>query len=755
MANIKNYIENIRSAIFGKEVRGSLADGLDAINKETENTTSRQRHLEDTFDQLIINEGNSNAEIVDARVGENGSSFKKLGDRLDSFDSHLAEKAKEKDLDIERKRIDNIIALPPNEDNAETADIRIAVDGTKYSSAGVSVREQFKEVNRVKVEFSKNLFDINKIKKDHYINQETGQLIAYKGWDTFEFNIPNDGVERYGLYVYENNAWNEYNKCFIGFFNGSIFAGGYSNKKLSEAENRKNVNKIVVSVESNYFKKYTIIGKTDDFNNIVSLSDYKNYNDLKNDNKAFPVIKKENIKFYNPYVFTSWNKNCYFKFDKLSFSLNNSNYEILWSDLIANFPSLVTSTMTSRVRNTLQLKENKSLILDLINLKIDIVDSVRENHVLLLAYKWEEDIVNGLLFNSYQAVISKNTGKMVQEFIPSNILEQIDAKSELLSKSLDDSNLTFAYLSDNHTTGHHIGKETDLTNLAINYVDKQFDLDAIINGGDSVLSYGSPINALTSGMAICDRSKYFMCEGNHDRYIDPIITRKQYYNSVLRPFRNNNNVHLVKDRTYYYVDFEKHKVRMIVLTVYDMPEEKESKFPYNDYYGYNQEQMEWLCNTALKISSDYQVIVVTHSAPVTNIEGIEGNGAGGQNPLVLRKILESFKNGTNIQVTHTSDVAEGFFNVNITTSFQTQGARDIICVLSGHNHLDRNVKINGINYLTIACGYVDSIMYSGTYGNREGLTYSAIAFDVCMLFKDRRIMYFKRYGFGNDREITY
>lgn len=91
MANIKNYIENIRSAIFGKEVRGSLADGLDAINKETENTTFRQKHLEKTFDQLIINSGNSNAEIVDARVGENGSSFNKLGDRLDSFDSHLAD----------------------------------------------------------------------------------------------------------------------------------------------------------------------------------------------------------------------------------------------------------------------------------------------------------------------------------------------------------------------------------------------------------------------------------------------------------------------------------------------------------------------------------------------------------------------------------------------------------------------------------------------------------------------------------------
>ena len=103
MANIKDYIEDIRSAIFGKEVRGSLADGLAAINKETENTTSRQRHLEDTFDQLIINSGDSNAEIVDARVGENGSNFEKLGDRLDNFDSHLA--------DVSNKTIQNFITI--------------------------------------------------------------------------------------------------------------------------------------------------------------------------------------------------------------------------------------------------------------------------------------------------------------------------------------------------------------------------------------------------------------------------------------------------------------------------------------------------------------------------------------------------------------------------------------------------------------------------------------------------------------------
>ena len=76
--------------MYGKDVRGSIHDGIDAINKEVENTTGRQVDLENTFDQLVINAGNSNAEIVDARVKNDGTSYSKLGDRLDAVDSQLA-----------------------------------------------------------------------------------------------------------------------------------------------------------------------------------------------------------------------------------------------------------------------------------------------------------------------------------------------------------------------------------------------------------------------------------------------------------------------------------------------------------------------------------------------------------------------------------------------------------------------------------------------------------------------------------------
>ena len=89
MANIKTHLNNIKGALYGKDVRGSIHDGIDAINKEVEGTTKRQVDLESTFDELIINAGNSNAEIVDARVKSDGTSYSKLGDRLNEVDSQL------------------------------------------------------------------------------------------------------------------------------------------------------------------------------------------------------------------------------------------------------------------------------------------------------------------------------------------------------------------------------------------------------------------------------------------------------------------------------------------------------------------------------------------------------------------------------------------------------------------------------------------------------------------------------------------
>lgn len=95
MANISRYISKIKTAIYGKDVRGSLADGLEAINKETEAATAlsqeidqRQTSIEKQFDDQIANmtlDDPSSAELVAARTNVNtGESYDTIGRRLDA-----------------------------------------------------------------------------------------------------------------------------------------------------------------------------------------------------------------------------------------------------------------------------------------------------------------------------------------------------------------------------------------------------------------------------------------------------------------------------------------------------------------------------------------------------------------------------------------------------------------------------------------------------------------------------------------------
>ena len=88
MASIQEHLDKIKNAVFGKDVRQSIHDGLHEINQETESTSKKQEKLERTFNDLIINAGNSNAEVAAARNG-----FETLGKRLDGVDSQLDKKA--------------------------------------------------------------------------------------------------------------------------------------------------------------------------------------------------------------------------------------------------------------------------------------------------------------------------------------------------------------------------------------------------------------------------------------------------------------------------------------------------------------------------------------------------------------------------------------------------------------------------------------------------------------------------------------
>lgn len=112
MAIISDKLNKILSAVFGKDVRQALHDGLDAINKETESTTSRQDYLDRKYDEQIKNmtlQDPSSAEIVDMRVAPNGKTFEKAGDRLNYFDEQLDNKASKNEIQNIQQQVNNLV----------------------------------------------------------------------------------------------------------------------------------------------------------------------------------------------------------------------------------------------------------------------------------------------------------------------------------------------------------------------------------------------------------------------------------------------------------------------------------------------------------------------------------------------------------------------------------------------------------------------------------------------------------------------
>lgn len=253
-------------------------------------------------------------------------------------------------------------------------------------------------------------------------------------------------------------------------------------------------------------------------------------------------------------------------------------------------------------------------------------------------------------------------------------------------------------------------------------------------------------------------TEFVYLQGNHDT--NPLagietsknITQEMFYNlSKARTKHFDQPI----NKAYGFIDVEKAKVRIIYLNTSDI---------YSEITGdalvsgkktmIQQTQVDWLVDHALNFEdkttpSEWSILIFTHDSLSQVAGGMFGD------------ILNAFKTGGTVSGTYPLTVDSYSYCISVHCDFSNQGALTVICEVNGHHHKDmiRELSGTGIKQVYVACEGDASACYddNGTtvYYNRVLGTTDEHLIDTLILDKTNRKVYFKRFGVGSDREISY
>lgn len=135
---------------------------------------------------------------VEEKFGEVYEQLDTSKQQINQVKADLVEKANEVDLRTQSERIDNLILHSGEnaEKDAELVDTRVGADGKTYSTSGVAVREQFKNVNN-KVDSFQNDLDYNKLNIDK--GDQTHYGVVFTELESGGYNISGTSTEN--IYV--------------------------------------------------------------------------------------------------------------------------------------------------------------------------------------------------------------------------------------------------------------------------------------------------------------------------------------------------------------------------------------------------------------------------------------------------------------------------------------------------------------------------------------------------------------------------
>jgi hypothetical protein len=241
--------------------------------------------------------------------------------------------------------------------------------------------------------------------------------------------------------------------------------------------------------------------------------------------------------------------------------------------------------------------------------------------------------------------------------------------------------------------------------------------------------------------------------GNHDdgsvwKDGSEVLTLKELTDIYDYQFYNAGEIRPDNSASYAYYDFPNQKIRAISLSGFENPEvyndDGTIKYKRGVASVFTTKQLNWLVQ-ALKISSDWSVIIFNHSpyegfynnAPYSYITNLNHN--------VLKDILKAFVNGTKVA----SVGANTDFPANITADFSEQGEGTLITNVFGHEHRDaEKVVIDDIPAILRTCDIALT-------PDRVVGTSSEYGFDIIEIDVLKRKIKFNRFGAGESVSWSY
>lgn len=219
-----------------------------------------------------------------------------------------------------------------------------------------------------------------------------------------------------------------------------------------------------------------------------------------------------------------------------------------------------------------------------------------------------------------------------------------------------------------------------------------FDVDFVVHTGDIITWDMKDDHKFFEEGAGLLKAPIYNCIGNHETFKgQEKLSNEELHNELLS---YHANIHSPNNRGYYYVDFEKHKIRLIVVNNYDFDAENAESL--REAYTISQAQCDWLiCTLKEAAELEYGVIIASHECDIPIPAGSNDYGfcqrcepypwgLPKEHEHVIADIVDAFKHGKKINLDFAwKSTGE---QICIDEKFDKKG--EFICYLNGHRHGD-------------------------------------------------------------------